>query len=87
MEKLNRKLSALLNEKRIRFLNVDLARLSGTIYIRAENRAYPNILSRIADIDTLLGDELEADILDTHIHVTYQGDNQELFVKITFDYD
>ena len=74
------------------FVALDLGRFSGYICIRDNNLKHPVIMSKLGEIDIILGDMLEVDILDTRILVSYEvdhSDNWELLMKleIHFVYD
>jgi len=69
------------------FVNVDIGDFYGTICIRDKNPKFPDIMSQIAVIDNLMGDLLDADILDMNIAVNFIDGDQDIYVVITFNFD
>jgi len=84
---INKQLKALFNSKKVTFINSDFGDMSGVIHILGDNRAYPTIMSKIVEIDNLLTDLIDGDILDTNIHITFDGVADTVRVKITFDFE
>ena len=69
------------------FISVDLAIGSGRIIIQDKNPSYPKIMSKFVEIDTLLTHELDSDILDSIIQLSYPNQGEDIRVVIRFDYD
>ena len=86
-EEIKARINALIGEKIAQHLVVDIAKSNGTIIIRAKNIAFKYIVSKIIDIDDILTEILDSDILDTTINISYEGEDQDLRIKISFEYE
>ena len=86
---IKQKLIALLAIKEDEFINVDIANFNGVVIIQLANIRYKEIMSKIVDIDSILGETLEADILDTMINISYPlvDDTNALRVVIHFSFE
>jgi len=73
------------------FVNVDIGRWSGEIVIVDSNIRQRNIVSKLYEIDKLLGDILDGDILDTNISIVYHQEREpgdkDMRIVISFHYD
>jgi len=72
------------------FVQVDIGRFNGVVIIQNEdNRKSYEYMAKFAKLDELLGDMLEADILDTIISISYPYDEtgNQVRIEIRFVYD
>jgi len=87
-EKIIKAVKELIKADEDTFVNCDIGSWSGSLFIHAHNQMYPNILGKIVEIDSLLTDVLDADVLDTNIHVSFEdGPNGEARIRVTIKFE
>ena len=81
------KIRAICELDKVAFVQHDAGRMSGLIIIQSKNQDYKKILSKFVEIDNALTEHHDADILDTHISISFPDPCDKIRVTISYVYD